>query len=115
MTDAATRPWETHYQITDTTIVAETLDLRVLEITLGPGEEVPWHVHSKVDDTFYCLTGAIDILTRKPEETHALIPGQSCRVPRGRGHRVVNAAPADATSRFVLIQGPGAYDYVPLP
>jgi len=115
MTDAATRPWETHYQITDTTVIAETPDLRVLEITLGPGEEVPWHVHSQVDDIFYCLSGAIEVLTRKPEETHALPVGASCRIPHGRGHRVVNAAPDGATSRFVLIQGPGTYDYVPLP
>ncbi len=115
MTDAATRPWETHYQVADTTVVAETPDLRVLEITLGPGEQVPWHVHSQVEDIFYCLAGALEIFTRKPEATHALAPGETCRVPHGRGHRVVNAAPDDTTSRFVLIQGPGTYDYVPLP
>ncbi len=114
MTDAATRPWESHYTITDTTIIAETPDLRVLELTLGPGEEVPWHVHSQVDDRFYCLAGAIEVLTRKPDETQALEAGASCRVPHGRAHRVVNAAPADATSRFVLVQGPGKYDFVPL-
>lgn len=113
-TEAAPRPWETHYQITDTTIVAETPDLRVLDITLGPGEEVPWHVHSQVDDIFYCLSGTIEILTRKPEATHAVPAGETCRIPHGRAHRVTNAAPEGA-SRFVLVQGPGTYDYVPLP
>ena len=115
MTEAAPRPWETHYTITDTTIVAETSDLRVLDITLGPGEEVPWHVHSQVEDIFYCLTGALEILTRKPEAAHAVPAGETCRIPHGRAHRVVNAAPDQADSRFVLVQGPGKYDYVPLP
>lgn len=114
MTDAATRPWETHYRITDTTIVAETPDLRVLDITLGPGEAVPWHVHGQVDDIFYCLAGAIEVATRKAEQTHALAPGASCRIPNGRAHRVTNVAAAGA-SRFVLVQGPGKYDFVPVP
>ena len=113
MSDVATRPWETHYTISDTKVVAETAELRVLEITLGPGEEVPWHVHSQVDDIFFCLAGAIDVHTRKPEDTHALAPGASCRIPHGRAHRVTNAAPA-GVSRFVLVQGPGAYDFVPV-
>ena len=114
MPNASPRPWETEYTITDTSIVAETADLRVLEITLGPGEEVPWHVHSQVDDIFYCLAGALEIYTRKPEATHALAPGETCRIPHGRGHRVVNAAP-EGNTRFLLVQGPGTYDYVLLP
>ncbi len=53
MTDREKRPWETQYQVAETKIVAETPDLRVLEITLDIGEAVPWHLHRHVDDHFY--------------------------------------------------------------
>ncbi len=42
-----------------------------------------------------------------------LAPGESCLVPKGRVHRALNPAPG--TSRFVLVQGPGEYDFVPVP
>ncbi len=34
------RPWETEYTIEDTTVIAETPDLRVLRITLAAGEAI---------------------------------------------------------------------------
>ena len=113
MTDSDKRPWETQYRVAETKIVAESTDLRVLEITLDAGEAVPWHLHRHVDDHFYCLAGSIAVVTRKPDAETRLVPGESCLVPIGRAHRAANAA--DGPSRFVLVQGPGEYDFVPLP
>ncbi len=113
MSECGKRPWETHYQVAETTIVAETPELRVLEITLGAGESVPWHLHRHVADRCYCLAGSIAVAMRKPEAEMRLGPGESCLVPTGRVHRALNAAPGP--SRFVLVQGPGEYDFVPVP
>ncbi|MFP6758464.1 MAG: cupin domain-containing protein [Alphaproteobacteria bacterium] len=107
-----TRPWTSHYTVKATVIVAETADLRTLEITLGPGEAVPWHFHRQVEDIFYCLAGGIAVLTRGPEEDTRLRPGETCRVAARRPHRVNNTA--DTDSRFLIIQGPGKYDFVPV-
>ncbi|MDP6953949.1 MAG: cupin domain-containing protein [Alphaproteobacteria bacterium] len=114
MSESAKRPWETEYRVAETKIVAETPDLRVLEITLDAGEAVPWHLHRNVDDRFYCLAGAIAVLTRKPDEEFHLGPGDTCLVPTGRAHEVRNAA-AEHPSRFLIVQGPGEYDFVPVP
>ena len=113
MAEPDQRPWERHYRIADTQIIAETPTLRVLEVTLAAGEEVPWHLHREVEDIFYCIEGGIEILTRKPAKTVRLAVGETTRVPPGRAHRVVNSR--EGTTRFLLVQGPGTYDYVPVP
>lgn len=105
-------PWETHYSITDTTIIAETESLRVLEITLAPGEAVPWHYHSAIQDQFYPLTGALTVESRAPSARHDLMPGQSCVIDPKVAHLVTNHG--TELCRFLLIQGVGPYDYRPV-
>ena len=39
-----TRPWERDYTITQTLVIAETPELRIIDLTLAPGECVPWHL-----------------------------------------------------------------------
>jgi len=41
MSKAITRPWDSEYTITQTLVLAETPDLRVIDLTLAPGECVP--------------------------------------------------------------------------
>ena len=41
------------YVIERREVVAETDTLRVGILTLAAGQEVPWHYHSQVTDTFY--------------------------------------------------------------
>ena len=107
-----TRPWQSLYRVKDTVIVAETADLRVIEITLAVDEEVPWHFHHEVEDIFYCLSGGIMVATRGPDQDVPLRPGESFRLAARRPHRVRNTE--DRDSRFVLVQGPGTYDFVPV-
>jgi mannose-6-phosphate isomerase-like protein (cupin superfamily) len=111
MAEGSERRSEAPYQVRKTTIVAMSPELRVSELALADGEEVPWHFHHHVDDVFYCLSGGIKVALRAPEEEISLEPGQSCRVPSGRVHRAVNSKPG--LSRYLLVQGPGAYDFVP--
>lgn len=112
MTDAAdTRPWLGHYEIAETLIVAETENLRVLRITLAPDDIIPWHFHTTIDDRFFCLEGSIEIETRAPRARHRLIAGEECTIPPKTAHQVSNGA--GTASRFLLVQGIGAYDYIP--
>jgi quercetin dioxygenase-like cupin family protein len=112
MTEGTERPREPPYRVRKTTIVAETPDLRVVEFALAAGEEFPWHFHRHVDDVFYCLSGGIKVAMRAPEEEISLGPGQSCSVPSGRVHKAINSK--RHLSRFLLVQGPGTYDFVPV-
>jgi len=35
---------------------------RITELQISPTQEVPWHYHTNVRDTFYVLSGAIQII-----------------------------------------------------
>jgi quercetin dioxygenase-like cupin family protein len=110
MTD--TRPWEDQFSVERIDIVEETPTLRVLEMTLKPGQKVPWHWHTEITDRFYCLEGRVEIECRAPALTHILAPGDTCAVPEKTAHEVRNVG--EETARLVLVQGVGAYDYHPV-
>jgi quercetin dioxygenase-like cupin family protein len=91
-------------------IIAETPTLRVMEYTLASGEAQPWHYHSEITDVFYCLEGRIEVDCRDPAHQQTLHPGKKGSMPVQTIHRVRNAS--DGTSRYLLIQGVGTYDFV---
>jgi len=109
MAAVGTRPWEDKFDIIHTEIVVETQDLRAVRLTLAPGEEVPWHYHTDIEDRFICLKGAIEVETRDPDEKHLLRPGQEAMVAIQVPHIVRNAY--TGASKFMVIQGVGPYDY----
>ncbi len=112
LTPNLARPWESEYTIERTTVIAEAAELRVLEIALAPGDVIPWHLHSAIIDTFFCMQGVIEIDTRAPRRTSRVASGESLALPPKTPHRVRNGA--EGRCRFVLVQGVGAYDFVPL-
>ncbi len=61
---------------------------RIAELQIGPSQKVPWHYHTNVHDT----------------ETYS--------VPPKRPHLVTNAG--DTSAVFLVLQGVGDYDFVPL-
>jgi len=85
---------------------------RITELQISPTQKVPWHYHTNVQDTFYVLAGSIRIYLQDPKESVHLTPGSTYAVPPGRPHLVTNAGDASAT--FLVLQGIGEYDYVPL-
>ena len=91
------------------TPVLQTKDVRVVEYVLEPGALHPWHYHSEVSDTFYCLEGLISIETREPPASIVLRPGEKFIVSPRVIHHVENAG-ADR-SRYLLLQGVGKYDF----
>jgi quercetin dioxygenase-like cupin family protein len=90
-------------------VVLQTADVRVVEYVLRAGDTHPWHYHTEVSDTFYCLEGLIGIETRQPPAEVILRPGEKYSVPVKAVHHARNAAPGQ--SRYLLLQGVGKYDY----
>ena len=92
---------------------AERPGFKITELQISPTQKVPWHRHTNVQDTFYVLKGRLRIFLRDdPKEDVTLAPGETYAIRRGRAHLVTNAASTSAT--FLVLQGIGEYDYVPL-
>lgn len=91
---------------------AERDGFRISELQISPTQFVPWHYHTEVHDTFYVIDGRIRIHLRDPKESIELGPGETYKVAAGRSHLVRNAGGSSAT--FLVLQGIGEYDYVPL-
>jgi mannose-6-phosphate isomerase-like protein (cupin superfamily) len=91
---------------------AERNGFRINELQISPTQKVPWHYHSNVGDTFYVLEGRIRVFMRDPKQDVTLGPGETYSIPPRRPHLVTNAGETSAT--FLILQGLGEYDFVPL-
>ena len=91
---------------------AERPGFKITELQISPTQNVPWHCHTNVQDTFYVLEGRLRIFLRDPKEDVTLGPSETYAVRPGRAHLVTNAGSTSAT--FLVLQGIGEYDYVPL-
>ncbi len=85
---------------------------RITEIQLSKAQKVPWHYHNNVQDTFYVLKGNLRLFLRDPKEEVRLGPGDTYSVKPRRPHLVANNGEGSAT--FLVLQGIGEYDFVPL-
>ena len=83
----------------------------MIVLTLAAGQCVPWHLHSEITDTFFCLDGPM--LVQHPEGREVeLVPGERHVVPPGTPHRV--SGKAGGRCRFAIVQGIGRYDFIPV-
>jgi quercetin dioxygenase-like cupin family protein len=87
-------------------------DFRITELQISPTQKVPWHCHNNVQDTFYVIEGQLRLFLREPKEEIRLGPGETYSVRARRPHLVTNGGDRSAT--FLVLQGIGEYDYVPL-
>ncbi len=85
---------------------------RITEIQLSKTQKVPWHYHNNVQDTFYVLKGNLRLFLRDPREEVRLGPSDTYSVKPRRPHLVANGGEGSAT--FLVLQGIGEYDFVPL-
>ena len=88
-------------------IRTDTVLVRIME--LAEGAATDWHYHSEVKDFFVCLSGAVHVESRNPDEVIPLQPGQRAEISPPRVHRVVNSH--TGTSEYLLVQGTGTYDF----
>ena len=101
-----------NYEVERRSHYAARPGFRIAELQISPTEMIPWHYHSDAQDTFYVINGTIRIFTREPQEEVCLTVGQTYAVRPGRPHLVTNAG--DASAVFLVLQGIGEYDFVPL-
>ena len=99
------------YKIEAREVVAKVKDLRASILTVGPGQCVPWHHHSEVTDTVFCIEGPMLVETRSPDEERILTPGDMTAISPRQPHRVSGVG--GNRCKFLIIQGVGDYDYVP--
>lgn len=99
----------------ETDLLAHHLErpgFRIAELKLSTTQTVPWHSHTQVSDTFYVLDGEMRLFVQSPKEEIRLSPGQSYCVEAGRPHLVTNIGSGSLS--FLVLQGIGEYDYVPV-
>ena len=89
------------YPLENRELIAEAPGLRMQILTLAAGQEVPWHWHSEVTDTFWCMDGPMVIETRAPREVRWGIGAgpDACRPGPRRAHRVTGKAGGGAALR----------------
>lgn len=91
---------------------AERPGFRISEIELSKKQQVPWHYHNHVQDTFYVLAGEMRLFLQNPKQEVRLKPGETFSAAARRPHLVTNGGALPM--RFLVLQGIGEYDYVPL-
>lgn len=100
------------YEVAKREMIIDTDDVRVHTMRLSPGQSVPWHKHSIVDDTFLCMSGSMTVRTDDDIEKVVLSPGERYTVVAGVGH-YVEPSSIDGT-KFLLIQAVGKHDFIPI-
>ena len=100
------------YEVERRAFHAERPGFRINELQLSPTQQVPWHYHNHIQDTFYVIDGELRLYLREPKEEVRLRPGESYSVPPCRPHLVTNGGVRSVS--FLVLQGIGEYDYVPL-
>jgi quercetin dioxygenase-like cupin family protein len=85
-------------------------DVQARLFTLAPGEAIPWHFHSAVTDWYFVLEGVLSVETRAPSDRRLLPVGASHQIPPKTAHLIANLSTGD--TRFLLLQGVGAYDFL---
>ena len=89
-----TSPEDLPYTIEDRELIAEAPGLRVQILTLGKGEDVPWHYHTEITDTIACLQGPM--VVKMPSGDHEMKAGDTFAVAptRPTGYAERTEAPA---------------------
>jgi mannose-6-phosphate isomerase-like protein (cupin superfamily) len=100
------------YEVESRAYHAARPGFRIAEMQIGPTQTIPWHYHTQVQDTFYVINGTIRLSAREPEEEVCLTVGMTYSVRPGRPHLVANAGNISAV--FLVLQGMGEHDFVPL-
>lgn len=90
-------------------VILKTDSVRVRIMSLDPREIADWHYHTEVTDDIFCLTGAILVRLREPDEENKLSPGNRCRIKAGKIHQLENLGDTEAS--YLLVQGVGKYDF----
>ena len=94
--------------------VAIGSDVQARIFTLAPREQIPWHFHSAVSDSYFVLEGTLSIETRAPRDSRVLAVGERFTIaPGGKGMSALVTvedpdtfnAPLTMTRRWFKVEG----------
>lgn len=102
-----------YYEVERSCFHAARPGFRIIELQISPTQNIPWHTHTNIQDTFYVLEGELRIFLKDPEEEIRLKVGETFSVRVQRPHFVTNAG-GTTSATFLVLQGMGEYDFVPL-
>lgn len=107
-TKRAVATGRSNYQVKRVEPVMDGSDMQARLFTLAPGDEIPWHRHSKCADHYFVLEGALTVMTRNLKREKTVRVGNHYRIAPGTPHLISNRSGADC--RFLLLQGIGKFD-----
>src|SRR5260370_30147348 len=84
-------------------VIAQSADMRVIDITLVPGKCIPWHLHPDNEDYVIVLSGSAEIREFHPDNTVTLPPLERYVVPRKPPHTNVNRS--SHACQFLVVCG----------
>jgi len=78
----------------------------LLEMVLAPGMGVPRHMHTREDESYFVLTGALEVIVG--DETFVLKAGDTLLAPRGISHQLRN--PGNVENHYLLVFSPPGFE-----
>ena len=78
----------------------------LLEVGAGPGVSVPRHTHTREDESYYVLSGELEVVVG--EKAFVLKAGDTLMAPRDIPHQLRN--PGSTENHFLLVFSPSGFE-----
>jgi len=78
----------------------------LLEISLAPGMAVPRHTHTREDESYYVLSGELEVIVE--DKVFVLRGGDSLIAPRDIPHQIRNSGSTE--NHYLLIFSPSGFE-----
>ena len=78
----------------------------LLEVSLAPGIGVPRHTHTREDETYYVVSGELEVIVG--EEVFVLKAGDTLMAPRDIPHELRNSG--STTNHYLLVFSPSGFE-----
>ena len=101
---------QSNYTVKNVEPIMSATNAQARIFTLAPGQNIPWHHHSKVTDHYFVLRGGLTIRQRGPDRECELQVGERHQIMPGTAHLLSNQGAIDC--QFLLLQGDGTYDWI---
>ncbi len=82
--------------------------VKVSTIKMAPGEQSPWHYHTHIQESVFCLTGEL-VVSNDMLADITLMPGERIDFNPGQQHSLHNRENQPAS--YLLVQH-GRYDFI---